>query len=111
MDIATELTYVTRSVGRPGFYNYKPPEDAPEVAPETRRYDMIVRDARAEVHSLDLDKEGLTIVTHNTGATDLYEEAQVREIYFPEVEALVALNTGASRVIAFDYNVRNKSLS
>ena len=40
---------------------------------------------------------------------DFYDEAEVRGTYFPETEALVRRVTGASRVIAFDYNLRNRA--
>ncbi len=109
--VVTELTYVMPSGSRPGFYNYKPPEDAPDVTPETRRFEAVVEDARDSVAQLSLDREGLEIVSIETRASDLYDETQVREVYLPEVEALVKSHTGASRVMAFDFNVRNRDLA
>ena len=110
-NLVAELTYVTRVVERPGFYNYKAPEDAPDRAPETRRFEMVVDDVRAIVDSLDLDNQGLAVVHFETKATDLYDEEQVRSVYYPEVEALVKSHTGAERVVAFDFNVRNRELA
>ena len=57
MDVATELTYVTRSVGRPGFYNYKPPEGSPDVAPETH-LDERVNKERVQEGEKDLLESG-----------------------------------------------------
>ena len=111
INVVSELTYVTRSVERPGFYNYKPAEDEPDRAPETRRHEMVVEDARGYVETLDLDTEGLAIVSLQTKANDLYDSEQVRAVYYPEVESLVQNYTGASRVVAFDFNVRNRELA
>ena len=109
MDVSTQLTYVVRQDTRPGFYNYKPPADAPERAPQTERINVVVQDARSVMGSLGLDQEGIEIVSLNTKADDLYDEVQVENIYLREVEALVREHTGASRVLAFDYNLRNRA--
>lgn len=64
---------LSRTVGeRLGFYNDKPPEGAPDPTPTTRRHEVVVRDARAEVDRLSLDLQGLSIATLETTATDLY---------------------------------------
>jgi hypothetical protein len=36
INVVSELTYVTRSLERSGFYNYKPAQDEPDRAPETK---------------------------------------------------------------------------
>ncbi len=72
---------------------------------------MVVEDARAHLETLDLDAEGLAIVSLETKAKDLYDSEQVRRVYYPEVESLVKNHTGASRVVAFDFNVRNRDLA
>ena len=109
--VLTELTYVTTKVPRPGFYNYQKNDDDPDLAPETMHYEVVVDDARDQVQDLDLDVQGIAIVQLETKATDLYRDEQVRSIYLPEVEALVKKFTGASRVMAFDYNIRNQALA
>ena len=109
MSVSTQLTYVVRQDERPGFYNYRPPAGAPDRAPQTERVDVVVDDARPVMASLDLDHEGIEIVSLSTKADDLYDEAQVKKIYLPEVEALVKDRTGASRVLTFDYNLRNRA--
>lgn len=109
--VATELTYVTNKVKRPGFYNYDAGPDAPDVAPETKRYAVEVTDIRDTMGELDLDKQGLKIVNLKTRAADLYDPEQVKSIYYKEVEELVKRETGADSVLVFDYNIRNESLA
>ena len=109
--VVTELTYVTTKVPRPGFYNYHKKDDDPDLSPETMRYEVVIEDARDQVQVLDLDVQGITIVPLDTKAADLYDDEEVRSTYLPEVEALVKESTGAFRVMAFDYNIRNKALA
>ncbi len=109
--VATEFTYVTNKVKRPGFYNYDAGPDAPDVAPETKRYPVEVTDIRDYIGELDLDKEGLKVVYLHTRATDLYDPEQVKSIYYKEVQKLVKQATGANSVLVFDYNIRNRSLA
>jgi len=87
---------------------------APRTAGEARRartgidrhgFDIV--DARSLDRPASLDTEGVELHRLATAATDLYDDAQVRGIYFPEVIRLVAEVTGAARVEAFDYNLRN----
>ena len=66
-----------------------------------------IRDARALDPAPSLDREGFTLVHHETVALNLYDPESARTVYYPEVEKLVAGVTGARRVLAFDHNVRN----
>ena len=43
---------------------------------------------------------------HDTAVSNLYDNAEVRAVYYPEVEQLVKSGTGASKVLVFDHNVR-----
>ena len=47
------------------------------------------------------------LLRHPTAATDLYDEAQIRTVYYPECERLIQDYTGAARVHVFDHIVRN----
>jgi hypothetical protein len=38
--------------------------------------------------------------------TDFFDEAQVRGVYYPEMEALVKRESGAKRVVVFDHTLR-----
>ena len=56
---------------------------------------------------LSLDREGFVLLRHPTAATDLYDEAQISTVYYPECERLIKEYTGAARVHVFDHIVRN----
>jgi DhnA family fructose-bisphosphate aldolase class Ia len=47
------------------------------------------------------------LVQHQTTVEDLSDPQAVRERYYREMEELVQKATGATRVVAFDHNVRS----
>jgi hypothetical protein len=103
--VEVNLNYARRPGAKPSLYAYAAGEEqaAPE-GPDRRR--VVVHDGRDD-GDMDLDVSGCALVRLTTRATDLWDEAQIRSIYYPEVEALVAEVTGAMRVLAFDHNLRS----
>jgi hypothetical protein len=53
-----------------------------------------------------LEREGFRFVRHDTRVGNFFDEAEVRRVYYPEMEALVKAETGASRVLVFDHTLR-----
>ncbi len=73
---------------------------------EARR--MTIYDARPVAARLSLDSEGLALVEHHSAVGDFYDEDELRRVYYPEAEHLVAEVTGASRVLVFDHTIRRR---
>ena len=46
-----------------------------------------------------LDRNGFRFVHHDTKVTSFFDEDEVRRVYYPEMEALVKQESGASRVV------------
>src|SRR5262249_47037383 len=67
---------------------------------------MRIRDGRAQVAQLSLDRNGFVLVDHRTEVTNFLDATQLESIYYPEVEQLVKAVSGASRVIVFDHTLR-----
>ncbi len=67
---------------------------------------VLIRNGRPSARDLVLDREGFRFVRHDTEVADFYDEAQVRRVYYPEMEALVKAESGASRVVVFDHTLR-----
>jgi hypothetical protein len=53
-----------------------------------------------------LERAGFHFTRHDTRVADFFDEAEVRRIYYPEMEALVKAESGASRVVVFDHTLR-----
>jgi len=58
-----------------------------------------IRDARPIEASLSLERQGFRLVRHPSAVRNFLDEAEVRSVYFPEVERLVAEETGAAEVV------------
>jgi hypothetical protein len=67
---------------------------------------VLVRNGRPHAHDFALEREGFHFVGHDTKVADFYDEAEVRRVYYPEMEALVKAESGASRVVVFDHTLR-----
>ena len=74
--------------------------------PRSGSYTMLIHDARPLMDSLSLDVEGFELKRCETAVSNFYDPAQVRSVYYPEVEKLVKEATGASKVVAFEHDVR-----
>ena len=53
-----------------------------------------------------LERDGFRFVRHDTRVADFFNEDEVRRVYYPEMEALVKAESGASRVVVFDHTLR-----
>jgi hypothetical protein len=67
---------------------------------------VIIRNGRPLADGFVFDREGFRFVRHDTKVADFYDEAEVRRVYYPEMEALVKAQSGASRVVIFDHTLR-----
>jgi hypothetical protein len=63
-----------------------------------------IRDGRRETFSLE--RSGFVLVDHPTAMTDFYDQEELRAVYYPEVERLIAAQSGAVRVHVFDHTLR-----
>ena len=71
-------------------------------------HEVPIRDIRSDPHAFTLDCEGFAVVTHWSVATDFWNEAQIRNLYYPEAERLLKQITGADRVHIFDHTLRRR---
>jgi hypothetical protein len=67
---------------------------------------VTIHNARLHSEPFALDREGFRFVRHDTKVADFFDEEQVRRVYYPEMEALVKAESGASRVVVFDHTLR-----
>ena len=67
---------------------------------------VTVHNARLHAEPFALDREGFRFVRHDTKVADFFDPEEVRRVYYPEMEALVKAESGASRVVVFDHTLR-----
>jgi hypothetical protein len=102
------LNYLAPMAERPINLAYDPPPGVPRSTGVPEAHRMTIYNVRPVAARLSLDSEGLALVTHNSAVRDFYDEDELRRIYCPEAERLVAEVTGATRVLVFDHTVRRR---
>ena len=70
------------------------------------RHRMEIANGR-EARGLALDTSGFVLVEHRTAVRDFFDAAELKRVYYPEVEALVKRVCGARRVVVFDHTLRS----
>ncbi len=105
--VHSTLNYLAAMPEKPVYYYGEPPAGQRWRNTRGDRRRVEIADARALRPPADLDREGFALVRRRSSACDLYAEAEVRSVYFGEVEAWVREATGATRVLVFDHNVRS----
>ncbi len=105
--VRASLTFITPSDTKPVFHSSAITGGAPRVFFDTERHEVLIQDLRPLAEAVSLDEEGFELRRHATAASDLYDDAEVEAVYYPELEALLREVTGASRVIIFDATRRS----
>ncbi len=67
---------------------------------------VLIRDGRAIMARLSLDRQGFELRRDETNVSNFYDASEVRAVYYPEVERLLKVAVGATRVLAFEHDVR-----
>ena len=102
------LNYLAPMAERPINLAYDPPPGVPRSTGVSEAHRMTIFDVRPVAARLSLDSEGLALVTHSSAVRDFYDEDELRRVYYPEAERLVAEVTRATRVLVFDHTVRRR---
>jgi hypothetical protein len=67
---------------------------------------VTMHDGRRLADRFTLDSDGFRFVRHTTAMRDFFDAEEIARVYYPEVEALIKAETGASRVVVFDHTLR-----
>jgi hypothetical protein len=65
-----------------------------------------MHNGRPHIGEFKLDVDGFRFVRHGTRMENFFDEAAIKRVYYPEVEALVKAESGAKRVVVFDHTLR-----
>jgi hypothetical protein len=106
--VEAELHYLGRMTERPRNYTFDPPPGVPRSNTIHETHRVPVYDVREIASEVSLDREGFELLRHTSAVRNFYDENEVREVYYPEAERLIAEATGASRVFIFDHTVRRR---
>ncbi len=76
---------------------------------EAETHIVEIRNARREATPFSLDDNGFELVEQHSAVRDFFNEDEVKEVFYPEAEALLKQHVGAKEVIIFDATVRAES--
>lgn len=104
-----ELKYTVPTGERPVRYKGFAPGAKQDVPARYIQQTVTIRNGRTASEAFSLDGQGFMLCRHGTKAPDLYDDRSVRDVYYPEVAALVREITGAARVLVFDHTIRSNA--
>jgi hypothetical protein len=104
--VEAPVNYLADLSVKPVTYNPPPGTGVPRREGNYRDFTVRIRNGRALARSFSLDRQAFILTRHDTKVRDFYDEGEIAAIYFPEVEALIKRETGASKVVIFDHTVR-----
>ncbi len=102
------FNYLTPMAEKPRNFTYDPPPGVAQTNAAYEPHSMHVYDARPVAYELSVDGEGIQLVEHRSAVHGFEDEEEIRRVYYPEAERLVAAATGAHRVVVFDHTIRRR---
>ena len=70
------------------------------------RRSIEIRNGRQFLEDFDLDRNGFTLVEHRSAVRNFFD-ADLKSVYYPEIERLIGSVSGARRVVVFDHTLRS----
>jgi hypothetical protein len=104
--VRARMRHVVYKGVKPAIYIVPPGEGESSRAADYAEHEVAVYDARAVADRLSLDREGLAVTPHDSEVADFYDEAQIADVYYPEMVALLKRATGVEEVVVFDHTRR-----
>ncbi len=105
--VLASVSYVNAERGPVQVRVYPPNSGKASERPPAVRREVSIQDARSIAGDLRLDRHGFELHRVASRFTEFYDEAAVRDRYYPEVSRIMRDVIGALEVVVFDHNVRS----
>jgi hypothetical protein len=105
--ITAELMYAIDTGEKPVNETFGPGNIHRRTTGAKERRAVEIRDGRPLAGRLSLDENGFEFVRHATRVADFFDAAELKAVYYPEVEQLIKDVSGAVRVVVFDHTLRS----
>jgi hypothetical protein len=103
--IEATVNYLKETGDTPFTYTGGPGSTEVRTGGTPDPHKVVIRNGRLHP-GFALERDGFRFVRHDTKVRDFLDEAEVRRVYYPEMEALIKAESGASRVVVFDHTLR-----
>ena len=106
--VRATLNYLMRTVNKPYAYTFDPPAGVPARSGDVDAVEnVLIRDARSFANLFSLNGAGFELHAHESMVGSFYDEDEIHDIYYVEVEDLLLKATGAERVVIVDHTIRS----
>jgi len=106
--VEADMNYLALMTERPRNYTFEPPAGVARSNVRNEAHRVAIHDARPVADAVSLDANGFALVSHKSAVRDFFDDEEVRRVYYPEVEQVLKLATGAHRVHVFDHTTRRR---
>jgi hypothetical protein len=104
--VEAELNFIIPDERKPFSHQYDPPPGLPVRSHPYENRKVFIQNGRPLADAFSVDREGFALVQHTAKTADLYDEVELKNSYYPETEALLKAETGASKILIFDHTIR-----
>ncbi|MFM2129695.1 MAG: hypothetical protein RL477_1241 [Pseudomonadota bacterium] len=104
--VEAEMSYIVEGDEKPESRSFGADNPEHTHTGAYERHRVRIENGRGMGGELSLDREGFRLARHETKVKDFYDEAEVRGVYYAELEGLVKRETGCARVHIFDHTRR-----
>lgn len=103
------LSFIRPQETKPEFQSAALTGGAPKLFFNMERHTVTIAEMRDMADMLSIDREGFRLLSYAAAIDDLYDNAAIKQVYYPEIQALLRRELGASRVAIFDVTRRSDS--
>ena len=104
--IEATLNYIVNNGEKIFHYTGEPGSNEKQSNGTRDPHKVTIRNGRPFVDRFALERDGFHFVRHDTRVADFFDDEELRRVYYPEMEALVKAESGATRVLVFDHTLR-----
>jgi hypothetical protein len=106
-EITADLSYTIDTGIKPVNETFGPGNIRRRVSGSFEQRPVRIRDGRPLAGTFELDTHGFEFVGHRSAVRDFFDAAELKSVYYRELEQLVAEVSGAARVVVFDHTLRS----
>ncbi len=107
MDLYAEIVYTADTGEKLVSETYGPNNTLSRSQGTNDPQRVTIRDGRPLAQELSLDANGFVLIGHETAVANFLDPEELKRVYYPEVERLIARVSGATRVVVFDHTLRS----
>ena len=101
-----ELSYIVDD-GKQSVRYVDWPEEAHKThIPPYERRRVTIHNARLQTEAFALEQQGFVLREQPSAMSNFFDEAEIKQVYYPETAETIRRECGASRVVVFDHTVR-----